>query len=224
MINMQKNSRLCNWLAVCFPLTNGNTMKTKISFLGGRRYIVLNAIYAMIFQLGILFLGSSQLLAEGTKEVTPTNTANNVQLQVNRSSTGGFASKFAGWQATDSTDRLFIRINNHSNENVYLGFKENSSNTDVYFRIKNSAGTIVYAATSIPSSGTGNIGSWSQANIGPNNLTGNSGGYTGFVFDPTSNGDFYIEFNRGTSASSSELFLDYFDITVANGSSNSDIK
>jgi LruC domain-containing protein len=168
--------------------------------------------------------------AEGTKEMVPTSGSNNVQLQVNRSNQGGFASTFAGWTATSVNDRLYIHINDYTTEKIYLGFKEATSGS-VYYRIKRPDGTVVVGPTQIPSSGTGAITSWSQANIGPNNLTGNNNGYTATVINLNGaaatryNGDFYIEFNTSnSSANTDEIFLDYYDITVANGTANTSIK
>ncbi|MCF8447703.1 MAG: hypothetical protein K9H61_11970, partial [Bacteroidia bacterium] len=184
-----------------------------------------------LYFLLILLLLSVRGFGEGTKEMTPTSTANNVDLQINRSSTGGFASTFAGWTATTTEDRLYIHINDYSTEKIYLGFQKKTSSQNVYYRIKRPDGTVVLGPTAIPTSGNGYISTWNQASIGPSTLTGNSGGYSPTVFDLSAssstayNGDYYIEFNTSSStANTTEIFLKYYDITVANGSSNTNVK
>jgi hypothetical protein len=170
---------------------------------------------------------------EGTKQTTPSSPGTsppNIQLQINRSSTGGFASTFAGWTATSIYDHLYFHISDYTTEKVYFGFQKGTSGQDVQYRIKRPDGTIVAGPTAIPTSGTGFISTWAQAVAGPSNLTGNTGGYTATVFDPNLNansrynGDFYIEFNVGTSANTTEIFLNYYDITIANGTSNTNTK
>ena len=169
--------------------------------------------------------------AEGTKEMTPSSSVNNVELQINRSATGGFASTFAGWTATSQNDRLFIHIKDYTTEKIYVGFQKSSSNQTVYYRIKRPDGTVVAGPTLIPTSGNGFISSWSQANIGPTALTGNTGGYAPISLDLNAsastryNGDYYIEFNASnTTANTTEIFLKYYDVTVASGTSNANVK
>jgi len=189
-----------------------------------------------------LFVFFLAAFSEGTKQVTPANPAGplpNIQLQINRSSTGGFPSVFAGWTATSSYDRLYFHIKDYINEKVYLGFREAQSGS-VYFRIKRPDGTVVYPTPGsnngklIPSSGAGYIGTWAQAVAGPGGtggLTGIIGGYTPLVFTPNNNassrvnGDFYIEFNTSqTTPNTNEIFVTYYDITIANGPAASDIQ
>jgi hypothetical protein len=120
-------------------------------------------VWSILGLLAIVFLvGTSNVaLAEGTKEMVPTSTSNNVQLQINRSNLGGFASTFAGWTASSVNDRLYIHINDYTTEKIYLGFKESVSGS-VYYRIKRPDGTVVVGPTQIPSSGAGYISSWSK--------------------------------------------------------------
>jgi hypothetical protein len=125
-----------------------------------------------------LFLGITTIQAEGTKEMTPTSSVNNVELQINRSASGGFASTFAGWTATSVNDRLFIHIRDFTTERILVGFQKATSNQSVFYRIKRPDGTVVAGPTAIPNSGNGFIDTWSQANIGPSTLTGNTGGYS----------------------------------------------
>lgn len=174
---------------------------------------------------------SSAVLAEGTKEMTPTSSVNNVELQINRSSQGGFASTFAGWTATSENDRLFIHINDYTTERIFVGFQKANSSQNVFYRIKRPDGTVVAGPTAIPTSGNGYISSWSEANIGPRTLTGNTNGYRPIELNLNAaaatrfNGDYYIEFNTSsTTANTTEIFLNYYDITVASGTSNTSVK
>jgi LruC domain-containing protein len=177
----------------------------------------------------ISVIGSAR--AEGTKEMSPTSSVNNVELQINRSSQGGFASTFAGWTATSVNDRLFIHIRDFSTEKIYVGFKKVTSSQSVFYRIKRPDGTVIAGPTAIPNSGNGFINSWSEANIGPRTLTGNTNGYQPLVIDLNAsaasrfNGDYYIEFNTSSSsANTDEIFLEYYDITVASGASNTSVQ
>lgn len=191
------------------------------------KLLIRKFIYFFVLYFGVSF----SAFAEGTKQTTPYNatTGAEIQLQINRTATGGAASLFAGWTATSVNDRMYIRINDYTTEKVYLGFRKETSSQDVRFRIKRPDGTVVYGPTAIPTSGAGYIDTWAQANIGPSNLTGNTGGYQAIVFDPNVNansrvnGDFYIEFNVGTSANTTQIFLRYYDITVANGTANTNV-
>ena len=183
-----------------------------------------------IITIVCLFLGITAIQAEGTKEMTPTSTANNVDLQINRSSQGGFASTFAGWTATSVNDRLFIHIRDFTTERILVGFQKATSGS-VFYRIKRPDGTVVAGPTAIPNSGNGFIDTWSQANIGPSTLTGNTGGYSPLELNLNANtatrfnGDYYIEFNTSSSsANTDEIFLKYYDVTVASGSSNTSVQ
>ena len=198
-------------------------------------FIKINKMYLRLIILILIALISGKISAEGTKQTTPYNasTAQTVLLQINRTTDGGDSSRFAGWNATSVFDRLYFTISDYTTEKVYLGFKKNSATSqDVYFRIKRPDGTIVFTGIAPPSSvgGAGWISTWSQANIGPSNLSGNTGGYLATVFDPSLitnshyNGDYYIEFNIGTTANNSEIDLLYYDITIANGPTNANVK
>ncbi|NNM15861.1 MAG: hypothetical protein HKO56_04310, partial [Bacteroidia bacterium] len=173
----------------------------------------------------LLMIGGSITLskAEGTKQLAPASSDPST-LNIRRNA----LQQFAWYGNTDSLNRLFIHIDDFSNEQILLGFKKDTNELmtqDVYFRIKDASGAIVYGPTMVPTSGTGYIQNHGNAVIGPNTLTGGAGGYTPFSFSPASNGDFYIEFNRDNPVTlqASECRLGLWDITVANTTSNTAI-
>ena len=179
------------------------------------KHIILFVIFLFSF-LAVSF-------GEGTKQVSPTP-SDRADLQFNRTSVG--SSHFAWYGATDTTDFLYIHIKDHTTEVVHMGFtyRTASSGSNIhYFRIKDSSGTTVYGPVQVSNSGEGYITSHAAAVAGPQEL-GNSGGYNAWTFDPTSNGDFYIEFNRGVNGNNStgtgddsDGNLQWWDITVADG-------
>lgn len=167
----------------------------------------------------LLILCFSVVFAEGTRQLMPNNTGQ-TYLQFNESFGG---QRYFAMVDTDTIDRLFIHIA-HVGEVINLGFNRLSTGGDVWFQIKNAAGTIVYGPQYIPnSSATGYINTFEEADIGPNTLVGGAGGYTPFVHTAASTGDFYIEFQReGTNSTQRNLFR-YFDITVSDAADGNPI-
>lgn len=184
------------------------------------RFTLTRILFATIFVTTL----SSTIHAEGTKQVWPS----------------GLASEIVGIQFWDNADpdrqfatygcnekyRLNITVS-HSAETIYFGFKEHSSTSgkgDLYFRILDSTGTVVYGPTLVPTSaGPGYIANWSEANLGPAGLT--PGGYNHLSFNPGDVGTYYIEFNPDNANSPVSIEnrrLEFFDITVANGTSVKD--
>ena len=166
--------------------------------------------------IGFLFF-SIQSKAEGTKQLDP-NSTDKTMLMTNNASYGNFAS-YDGALST----RLFIHINDPSNETVYLGFSQKDDGTgnayqpsSYYFRIKDPSGNIVYGPIEVNSS-TANTDTYALAVAGPQPIVG-GGGYSPFTFDPTglSSGDYYVEFSDNAAATTTALFdIRHFDITVA---------
>lgn len=180
-----------------------------------------------ILALGIclLMIGGSLSLshAEGTKQLAPAST-DIATLNIRRDA----LHEFAWYGNTDPLNRLYIHIDDYTNERILMGFRKDTIQVmtqDVYFRIKDASGTIVYGPTIVPTTGTGFIQNHAKAVIGPNTLSGGTGGYTPFSFNPASNGDFYIEFNRdnATTNVAAECRLDLFDITVEDTTTNTAI-
>ncbi|MFK8005219.1 MAG: Ig-like domain-containing protein [Saprospiraceae bacterium] len=166
--------------------------------------------------IGIMFFSTSSK-AEGTKQLDPSS-SDKTMLMTNNASYGSFAS-YDGALST----RLFIHINDPSNETVYLGFSQKDDGTgnayqasSYYFRIKDPSGNIVYGPIEVNSS-TANTDTYALAVAGPQPIVG-GGGYSPFTFDPSglSSGDYYIEFSDNAAATTTALFdIRHFDITVA---------
>lgn len=166
-----------------------------------KKYILISVLIAVYMNLN----------AEGTKQLRPAS-SDYGYLQIN-----DVGRPFALTTNTDSLHRLYIHIENTS-EKIYFGFKPHSTNSTLgqgKFRIKNPTGTIVYALTNVPTSGTGYISTYTACVAGPKIGGTPSSGYTPFSLTPTVSGDFYIEFSTTLSA---KYVFDMFDITVVNSS------
>jgi hypothetical protein len=157
-----------------------------------------------VFRLFIIFLFSglsSVVLAEGTKQLCPSNET--LTLQV--SSTGGAFGAFAT-AAAPSTARLQFSIYAAS-EKVFLGFKNTTSG--LTYIIKDDAGnTVTPIPIALPTTNGSNgyIFDYEQAYTGPSTIF--AGGYPPLTFNPPYPGHFYIEFSSSTTFA-------YYDITVA---------
>lgn len=160
-----------------------------------------------ILVLGFLFV-TGYLQAEGTKEMQPDK---NRAAYISVNETGAGSNLFAQYNAPEEW-RWNIRICD-PNEKIYLGFRQD--NGDVKFRIKNSAGTVVFSERTIPNNWweEGYISSWERAVAGPEEVVGGSG-YDAFEFTPGAPGDYYIEFDSPNA----RRLLRYYDITVVDGS------
>lgn len=171
-----------------------------------------------------LFFVSEEIFSEGTKEVMPTS-SNGTALMIKPEY--GYGS----YRGSPSTNRIYFNIKNNSTENFYFGLKKYQRLPsagvpyNVYYRIVNPSGTQVVAPTLVPSSGTGYISTYAQAVAGPNINNNTPSGYTPITYNPTVNGEFYIEiyksYDGGTTAATdqnSEVFFPYFDFTVATSS------
>ncbi|MFH7005620.1 hypothetical protein [Flavobacterium bizetiae] len=167
---------------------------------------------------------------EGSKQTTP-DVNHRASLCINNDEFGSFAK----YGSTD-VQRLYIRIQNPNSEKVYLGFSrarrsgpDNGNNEiDSNFRIIKPDGTIAY--TNSLNNSTSNItGTEAQrltrAQNGPNGIDGiTTTGYAPIIFDPTGMpaGDYWIEF-ESSSTIYSNIFYNYYDITVANNSTKKSI-
>ncbi|MDA3881886.1 MAG: hypothetical protein PF481_01225 [Bacteroidales bacterium] len=155
----------------------------------------------------LVFSFASQ--AEGSKELMPGNTGN-CYVQFNESFGG---QRDFAMDGADMYERLYIHIANVG-EVINLGFNPLTTTGSAQFRIKAPDGTVVYGYQTVPSSaGTGYISTFTEAEIGPNTLTGGTGGYTPFTYTPTTTGDFYIEFER--ISSTTRYLFELFDITIS---------
>ncbi|MCJ8292027.1 MAG: hypothetical protein HRT58_19270, partial [Crocinitomicaceae bacterium] len=164
----------------------------------------------------ILFLISSHVLAEGTEQVMPT-AANGVALYSDN--VNGTGPRLGAPQ----NERIRFDISDNTVENLYFGGNFYDRNpivqrTDVYIRITDAAGTVVYGPQLYPTVGAGYIPNYAQAVAGPNISGTNPAGYTPLVFNPTANGDYYIEVYASANGGATML-VDYvvgvlFDFTV----------
>ena len=160
-----------------------------------------------------LFLTSQFAAAEGIKQIRP-NAANTNYLVVN-GGTGTNTGNNYGFLAAP-LERLNIHIKNFANERIYFGFDPLTVG-NIYLRIKDPTGAIVYGPVLLPQvTGLGFINSYTQAFNGPVQLV--AGGYDALTFDPSMNGDYYMEFNLGspTAANNTGISFDLYDITVGN--------
>ncbi|MCB2207421.1 MAG: SprB repeat-containing protein, partial [Bacteroidetes bacterium] len=173
-----------------------------------------------------LFLGLLSILSfgEGTKQTAP-NSSDEVSLCINNTTYGRFAR-----YGSNDVERLYVRIQNPNTEKVYLGFSRGKNSPtsyeiNSYFRIVAPNGSIVYGPQLLDGStsnitGANNAQKWAKATNGPNGIDGTTNGYNAFVFDPSGlpAGDYWVEFQR--SGWGSEIYINYYDITVASGNSS----
>ncbi|WP_191408341.1 SprB repeat-containing protein, partial [Flavobacterium bizetiae] len=168
---------------------------------------------------------------EGTKQTTP-DVNHRASLCINNNEYGNFAR-----YGSTNEQRLYIRIQNPNSEKVYLGFSKarrsapdnSNSEVDSKFRILDPNGNVAFASYNLTTATSNITGTEAQklsrAQNGPNGINGiTTTGYTPIVFDPTGMpaGDYYIEFETNNS-SYTELYYNYYDITVANNSTKNSI-
>ncbi|MBS1663962.1 MAG: T9SS type A sorting domain-containing protein [Bacteroidetes bacterium] len=169
-------------------------------------------------------LSPSEARAEGTKQIMPV-AANGTGLIV--STTTSFPLGNVGSYLGAPVDqRIYIHIKDFTTEKLYYGFNWEQLSpstvvpyTNVYMRIYDPTGTQVGAPILMPSStGAGYISTYAQASFGPQ--IGASPGYPAKIFNPTSNGDYYVSFYRSDdggatqSAAKESMLAKYFDLTV----------
>ena len=210
----------------------------------------LNKTVVLLVLVLVLPLG---LYADGTKQVMPSASAsvepvNGTALYFTRDLRGPFID-------APQANRLHFTIANAATENLYFAVKSLQRNAGAnnplinaatYYRIYNQAGVLVEGVNAAgvqvgglsgrldngaggnPVSGDpGYIDNYAQAFEGPNGLNGVTTGYSPLVFNPTTSGDFYIEFyisadggatsvdfNGAGSNTPVVFFFPYFDLTV----------
>jgi len=168
---------------------------------------------------------------EGTKQTTP-DVNHRASLCINNNEYGNFAR-----YGSTNEQRLYIRIQNPNSEKVYLGFSKarrsapdnSNSEVDSKFRILDPNGNVVFGSYNLTTSSSNITGTEAQklsrAQNGPNGINGiTTTGYVPIVFDPTGMpaGDYYIEFETNNN-SYTELYYNYYDITVANNATKNSI-
>lgn len=163
-------------------------------------------------------------LSEGTKQLRKNNQEKSCLQIYDRSDNNGPLRKFATYEA-DSSERLYFTIANYQQEVVLFGFQQAVFHQDLYVRIKDAQGQVVYGPQKLSDSGQGYIASYQQAVAGPSlsPFINASGGYHPFAFNPSHNGDYYIEFNPNDplliapadSLKYRQIF-ELFDISIVN--------
>lgn len=187
-------------------------------------FYVKSSFKSLSFLVLLWVISAPSAWADGTKQVSPVNNANGAALLIAPDIPAG------PYRNAPNSRRLRFSIANHTTENLYFGlhprsFSNSSTSlvTNAYYRIYNNAGTLVAGPTLIPTSGTGFIANYNQAIAGPNIGGATPSGYTPFLFDPTANGDYYVELYRSddggttaqTGSSSGRITFPFFDFTVA---------
>jgi gliding motility-associated-like protein len=164
----------------------------------------------VVLVLFYLIFSNISVKAEGTKEIMPYDTC------LSRLNLEPTFTQFA-FYGCQPAQRLNIHIKT-AGEKIYYGFgKVFSANQvqsyDLYYRIKDPNGNIVVNQSSIPTSGTGYITSYTKAVAGPSTV--NPNGYTPLSYTTTTTGDYYIEFYYANNQlMGSRREIQYFDITV----------
>ncbi|MBY0485857.1 MAG: hypothetical protein K2P85_01500, partial [Flavobacteriaceae bacterium] len=177
----------------------------------------------------ILFfaLMSFNVFAEGTPTVSP-NAANiTALLSAPDLSSGSFLN-------CAEDNRVKFIVSDNVNENLYYGFDwrgyavgSPARINNLYYKIYNPSGTVVLTALWSSTTGiAGSIDNHPQALAGPNIAGTVPTGYTPLVFDPTVNGEYWIEFYRSNdggltadvSAATGRAVGALFDLTVARNS------
>jgi len=150
--------------------------------------------------------------SEGTRQFMPTSSSKG-QLCINK-----YRNDFAFYNGK-AEFRLNITVADTA-ERIRYGFgKIVSTNTSGFvYRIKDPSGNIVLPESPVPTAGKGFINSYSEAVAGPLPA---AGGYDYNEFQPSSTGDYYMEFYYpGTYTDDNRRYLEFFDITVFDGTKN----
>ncbi|MDB5257391.1 MAG: large protein [Chitinophagaceae bacterium] len=176
----------------------------------------------------LILLLFHESMAEGTKQLRKDSQGKSCLQIYDRSDNNGPLRKFATYEA-DSSERLYFTISDYQQEVVLFGFQMAVFHHDMFVRIRDKQGNVVYAPQQLSSSGNGYITSYDQAVAGPSlaPYIQTSGGYDPFVFKPSYNGDYYIEFNPddpllvpATDTIKYRQIFELFDISIINGTSH----
>ncbi|PSG89904.1 hypothetical protein C7H61_08880, partial [Mesoflavibacter zeaxanthinifaciens subsp. sabulilitoris] len=176
----------------------------------------------------------SSVLADGTKQVMP-NSTNGTAIYIRTD-----AGNVGPYLGAPETERLYFTIADASVENLYFGVQARIRNsyaggnnpllTNFYYRIFNAAGVPQTPATLFTNNGTavGYIPNYASAVAGPNIGGATPAGYNPITFNPSANGDYYIELYSSNDGGATAVntapgginFLPYFDFTVSDASNN----
>jgi hypothetical protein len=160
--------------------------------------------------------------SEGSKTASPTSS--------NITALGLLPDRLTGpYLNCPEDNRLYFRITDHTTENLYYGFDwrnytpnvPNPSINTMYARIYDPSGNQVGSPIQLPTSGSGYINGFNQAFNGPNIAGSAPSGYNPLSFNPTSNGEYWMEIYRSDNgggsmaANTTWSFAPFFDLTVA---------
>ncbi|WP_191072944.1 tandem-95 repeat protein [Mesoflavibacter profundi] len=177
---------------------------------------------------------TSNAFADGTRQVMP-NATNGTAIYIRTD-----ASNSGPYIGAPESNRLYFTIADATSENLYFGVQARIRNsyqggnnpllTNFYYRIFNAAGVAQTPPTLFTNSGTaaGYIPNYARAVAGPNIGGATPAGYNPIVFDPSANGDYYIELYSSNDGGATAVntapgginFLPYFDFTVSDAANN----
>ena len=176
----------------------------------------------MIVVCAMLFYGTDQLRGEGTNPLSPT--ANDSVFLAVVNATMFPQQSFYQFASYDGPEysRLNIKIVDHNIENIYIGLSPEvdgdgllSGNTgNFWMRIKDPTGTVVHGPFLIDTTNA-NAKTFALANAGPDVVAGMSGYSTAAAFasfNPTMNGDYYVEISESMVApAGGTINIQWFD-------------
>jgi hypothetical protein len=174
------------------------------------------AVIALLLALVTGSLGGPPVMAEGSPQVMPNPLVNGVGMYIGNGSTSG------PYRSAPAQNRLRFYINNNLTENLYFNVKVYNRATNlqipVYYRILDAAGTQITGPTQITTANQ--ISTYAQTVEGPNISGATPAGYAPFSFNPTADGEYYIEIYHSSDAGASATFnqdalVTLFDFTVA---------
>ncbi|MBK7031273.1 MAG: hypothetical protein IPH45_19645 [Bacteroidales bacterium] len=169
----------------------------------------------------LLIFISSSVIAEGTRQLEPTNpssTPNRRLRVVFEEDLAAHRIQFA-YVGCPEKYRLNVYISNPTTEKIYFGFNDDSQN--IYYQIKDPDGIVVagYSLAAIPTTGNGYISNWTEAYNGPKIGTVNPSGYDPLILTPTKTGNYYFEFASNSTGGHfyNSKDMRFFDISVVDG-------
>jgi uncharacterized repeat protein (TIGR01451 family) len=181
----------------------------------------MKTINKFSFIISILtLLVSTFTYAEGTPSLSP-NAANLTAVLVAPDILSG------SYSSCPEDNRIYFNIASAATERLFFGFDWRGYSvgspvrlTNLYYRIKNPAGTIVLSGKWNDVVGSaGSIDTYARAIAGPNIAGLTPAGYTPLTFNPTVAGEHWIEFYRsddgGLTANVQRGVAPFFDLTVA---------
>jgi uncharacterized protein (TIGR02145 family) len=177
-------------------------------------------LYSSYFFLVCSLLFSLNSFGEGTKELMPSAT-NSTQILIANGNVGGQARDPFALEGGDPDYRLCIHISDSLHETIYFGLGATGGGGSVNWRIYAPDGTLAWPVTPTLTpinDEPGYIATYDQAINGPQVIS--SEGYDPISLVPKFNGDYYMTFEVANGSSRN---FDFFDITVVNNASGSDV-